>query len=162
MAPIGLIARNRLLSVALGLAAVILIGVILIPTLDGPCSRSHANEAMAFARLRLVNSRQADYAATHSTGFACELRLLKSDPAGDHSDDYREDFLISGTHAGYRFEVVHCEADPNGRVTHYQIAAPPPKYGQVRLLGFLHPRIWRSLVRPRRNDPELLLIASDC
>lgn len=134
MALVPHISKKIMLALVIGLASLIPVGIVLLPHLDGPDSRLHSNEAMAFARLRIVNSRQEDYASPHATGFACELRLLRSEAPGDHSDDVREEFLVSGSQAGYRFEVVHCEADPNGRVVRYRIAAVPLS---MRKSGFL-------------------------
>jgi hypothetical protein len=54
-------------------AVVILVGAGIIPVLDGPHSRQHANEAVAVSKLLTVITLQNKYEAAHpDKGFACE------------------------------------------------------------------------------------------
>jgi hypothetical protein len=114
----------RLLYTLCPVLAVLFVASLFVPVLDVH-KRQRADEAAAVGRLRRVNALQDAYAASYpSKGFACRLPLLK--PATPVSDTYNPDeFLLTGTHSGYRFAVTGCRADPSGVVRQYDLVAVP-------------------------------------
>ena len=130
--------RPRLFRLRYALVAaggLIFVALVSIPSLDGPNSRQYRNEAVAVSKLRTIVDRQRKFAAAHvDKGFACELPLLVSQESGQSPGDYDPlRFLITGTHAGYKFLLNNCRTDANGLVVHYEAIAVPV---ELRKTGF--------------------------
>jgi hypothetical protein len=132
-------ARQRLwlrpLYMLCAVLAVLFVASLFVPVFDVH-KRQHANEAASVARLRRVNELQNTYVTSNpSRGFACQLPLLK--PAIPVSDSYDPDeFLLTGTHSGYKFAVTVCRADPNGVITQYGVSAVPLEPGKSGFRAF--------------------------
>lgn len=120
----GLIRRARRrvwVGLLTALAAAVLFIALFVPTLDIN-KRQRANEASAVAGIREVNDLEKRYAASNpGRGFACRLSDLT--PTGDTHD--QNEFLVTGTHGGYRFAVVSCPMNPNGTTKGYEVSAVP-------------------------------------
>lgn len=130
----------RLLKLFYGilvLIALLLAAALFVPVLDGPDSRKHANESVAVGKLREINTLQTKYAAAHpQEGFACELPLLRSLEPPEHADYDPLEFLVLGTHAGYKIALRSCYADAAGLVVHYQVTAVPTERGVTGFRAF--------------------------
>ena len=111
----------------IGVAAIpviLIIAAIAIPNLLR--ARLAANEAAATASVRTINTAEMAYAESHpETGYACSLSAL--------SDAQLIDSVLgSGQKTGYRFEIMGCEADPQGGPNKkYQVVAYPITVNQT-------------------------------
>lgn len=120
----------KLFYAILALITLLIAAALFIPVFDGPDSRKHANEAVALGTLREINTLQTKYAAAHpQKGFACDLPLLRSLEPPEHAGYDPLEFLVSGTHAGYKIVLHGCYADVAGLVVHYQAVAIPTVRG---------------------------------
>ncbi len=115
--------KRRIPWIFAGLCAALLLGALVIPTLDGPHSRQAANESAAVFNLREIDNLQKLYAAAHpDRGFACELGELGASGQGRTGAD---ELVATGARAGYRFSIGNCSADARGVIVHYQATAVP-------------------------------------
>lgn len=98
--------------------------------------RQRGNEAATVSRLRSLNEFQNSYAASNpAKGFACQLPQLKpATPVGDTYDP--NEFLLTGTWGGYKFELTGCRTNPNGVVTQYEVTAVPLEPGKSGFRAF--------------------------
>jgi type II secretory pathway pseudopilin PulG len=89
-------------------------------------ARTSANEAMAVASIRSINTAQISYSESHpESGFVCSLSALTEAQMIDST-------LASGQKNGYRFEIAGCEAEnPGGPNTKYKVVAYPITVNQT-------------------------------
>lgn len=114
------------LCVFLIIAGLFALLLIVNPTLDVR-KRERANEASAVGRVDAILKLERSYAANHPTaGYSCELSRLRSAPP-TNSDYDSEAFLKTGEWLGYRYALVDCSAEPNGKVRHFRVTAVPIK-----------------------------------
>ena len=107
----------------------LILAALFLPMVSIVDRRSVANESSAAARIRFIQQLQGEYSSAHpKRGFACELALLQ--PAGITGDDT----FSKGMRAGYKFEIVDCEA--NGAVRHYHAVAAPLEPGVSGVRAF--------------------------
>ncbi len=108
---------------------VLIIAAIAIPNLLR--ARMAANESSAVASVRAITSSQVAYWGEHpDVGYACSLSVLRD----AHEIDGP---LASGLKAGYRFEIMDCEADPpGGAKTKYKVVAYPVTANQTGIRAF--------------------------
>ena len=117
---------RRVLPLAFGLCApLLLVGLVLL-TLDGPNRRVHMDEASSVSRLRNINRFRTEYVAMHPTeGFACRLSLLRQSETAKPGEYEPEEYLVSGTQHSYKYVVANCHAGANGVASHYGVVALP-------------------------------------
>ena len=126
--------KRRILWTFAGLCAALLLGALMVLTLDGPHSRQAANEAAAVFNLREIDNLQRRYAAAHpEKGFTCELHELKYSAQGRNDAD---ELLTTGKRDGYTFSLSNCSANTQGVIVHYQATAVPIERGVAGLRAF--------------------------
>jgi hypothetical protein len=87
-----------------------------------------ADESLAIASLRTINSAQMSYGEGNPTkGFASSLAEL-GPPPGDNQIDVA---LASGTKSGYVFIFTVGPHDSSGRITKYTVTARPQVFGNT-------------------------------
>ena len=115
----------------------VFLAAVIIPGLDDRHSRQRANEAAAVGALRTVAALEIKYAAAHrDEGFACELPRLRPPEQAQDAEYNPLDFLITRTHAGYKFALGNCRADANGVIASYQATAVPAVPGSTGFKAF--------------------------
>jgi hypothetical protein len=115
--------KKRSVFIGVGVVALLLVvAAVFMPVLDGPGSHQAARESVAVAKLHRVTTLQTQYAAAHAVGFACRLSELKS-PSLPNNNDSADEFLVTGSHAGYEFTLRDCAADVDGSVRRYRVTA---------------------------------------
>lgn len=119
--------RWKVLYFLLAFLSLLTVAALLFPEIND--GRSVANEASAASTIRYIAQLQREYSSAHpKIGFTCELALLQ--PAGKTQDAS----LANGTRAGYKFELVNCDA--KGIVRHYQVVATPLAPGVTGVRAF--------------------------
>ena len=127
----------RVLLYATGtLILLAVLSLLLISTLDGPHSRTLANEASAAMTVRMIVTLQDEYMAAHAyRGFACELSLL-GPIAEQRIPDRSLEFVKSGVQSGYKFSQISCGSDANRARVRYQVIAVPVERGKTGIRAF--------------------------
>ncbi|HTT22368.1 MAG TPA: DUF4190 domain-containing protein [Candidatus Sulfotelmatobacter sp.] len=112
-----------------GLPIILIIAAIAIPNLLR--ARMAANESSAVASVRTIVIAQLSYWGEHpDTGYACSLSALSDAKKIDSS-------LATGQRNGYRFEIMRCEAAPEGGAnTKYRVVAYPVAANQTGVRTF--------------------------
>jgi len=94
---------------------ILIVAAIAIPNLLR--ARMAANESLAVASVRTLNTAEASYSTDHpSAGYTCSLSDLSS---------LVDSKLVSGRKNGYVFQLSGCTANANGAIVKYQVAAYP-------------------------------------
>ena len=110
------------------LPLILIIAAIAIPNLLR--ARMAANEAGAVASIRILNTAEISYAASHATGYTCSLSDLQSAGLIDA-------LLANGSKHGYVFALQNCAADtPGGATSRYQVIAYPVRPQQTGSRSF--------------------------
>lgn len=133
--------------VLVGLAAFILLSVMVIAIISFPAfshMKNQANEAAAIQSIRTIAQEEMLYSETYpSHGYACSLRALGGDPnAGPPSAEAAQmlpNDLASGFKYGYIFNISNCTSvSQNGteRITGYRLTAVPQTPGKTGSRGF--------------------------
>lgn len=116
------------------LVALFVVGLIILMD-AGPgwvSSTRYANESLAVAFLKMVNSCAAAYAADHpEQGFPADLSLLAS--GGSTCLDRRLEERAKGY---YHFSYVVSPPDSKRRMVSYRLSARPLHYGRFTLRSF--------------------------
>lgn len=108
---------------------ILIIAAIAIPNLLR--ARMAANESSALASLRTITTAELTYAGSHPNAeYACSLSDLAQ-------AQLIETVLASGQRAGFRFEIMACEADTDGAPNKkYKAVAYPITVNQTGIRAF--------------------------
>jgi type IV pilus assembly protein PilA len=134
--------RRRIIRGALwvlgGLAALLVLAAIFIPTLDGPNSRKYANEAATVGRLRSLNIWEQRYTVRNpKEGYTCQFADLASEIRDDDSNGKDAlTHLAQGRFVGYHFEILNCAPNQGRAAGSYQITAVPVAIGVTGFRAF--------------------------
>ena len=118
-----------LIELLIVVAIILIIAAIAIPNLLK--SRIAANQASAVGSIRTINTSEAAYASTYTTGYSPDLVSLGPPASGTGAPTGAgliDSVLAAGAKSGYSF-VYATTASANGRYDTYTITASPSTAG---------------------------------
>lgn len=118
-----------LIELLIVVAIILIIAAIAIPNLLK--SRIAANQASAVGSLRTINTSEATYASTYTTGYSPDLVSLGPPASGNGAPSAAgmiDSVLAAGAKSGYSF-IYAATASTSGRYDTYTINANPSTVG---------------------------------